>query len=139
MFKILPILFFLVAADTFAVPFKCEQIKERAVRDSCIADRASRDEDLQRISNLQAQRDQKISSGKAYIVAMLNDPESARFKDMAIGLEGRVCGAVNAKNAMGGYPGFRRFVIEANGQVFFEDAGPSFPGMIAQECPNDLR
>lgn len=43
------------------------------------------------------------------------DPESARFKDlMATQLPGQsrptICGSVNAKNAYGGYVGYRRFM-----------------------------
>jgi hypothetical protein len=44
----------------------------------------------------------------------LTDAESARFRDLYVsnGLKGRaVCGAVNAKNRLGGYAGFRRFYI----------------------------
>ena len=54
--------------------------------------------------------------------ASLKDPESARFSDLWAGTEGKyVCGAVNAKNSMGGYVGKRGFLLQvATGIVQFE-------------------
>lgn len=42
---------------------------------------------------------------------ILNDPESAQFRDMRV-YTLSVCGEVNAKNAMGGYVGFQRFIYQ---------------------------
>lgn len=39
----------------------------------------------------------------------LTDPASAQFKDVVVG-DYFVCGRVNAKNRMGGYIGFQRFL-----------------------------
>jgi hypothetical protein len=47
----------------------------------------------------------------------LRDPESARFREVTRGGEYTVCGEVNAKNALGGYVGFRRFAVEFNPQT----------------------
>ncbi|NRR28864.1 hypothetical protein HSX11_01575 [Oxalobacteraceae bacterium] len=52
---------------------------------------------------------------KQKILAMLNDPESARFKSVAKSpSSGAICGLVNAKNPMGGYPGFQRFIVTSD-------------------------
>jgi hypothetical protein len=40
----------------------------------------------------------------------LYDPQSAQFRAEGVGDSGSVCGEVNAKNRLGGYVGFRRFV-----------------------------
>lgn len=54
----------------------------------------------------------QIESAQQRVVSMLNDPESARFRDVGISpTSNAVCGFVNAKNAYGGYPGFRRFIV----------------------------
>src|SRR5690606_9626711 len=52
---------------------------------------------------------------EADVRSVLNDPESAKFeavRERDIGDGPVACGRVNAKNAMGGYPGFRAFMIK---------------------------
>lgn len=51
-----------------------------------------------------------ISTAKAIITSTLKDPESAEFKDPVYS-NGAVCGRVNAKNSLGGYGGFKRYVV----------------------------
>jgi hypothetical protein len=52
-----------------------------------------------------------IAEGQDRITGRLNDPESGRFRNVFVSPRGRaVCGEVNAKNRMGGYVGFRRFI-----------------------------
>jgi hypothetical protein len=46
----------------------------------------------------------------------LKDPGSAQFRNLELNVERKVlCGQVNAKNAFGGYVGFRRFVSSDDG------------------------
>ncbi|HEX5126486.1 MAG TPA: hypothetical protein VFW00_07075 [Rhodocyclaceae bacterium] len=67
-----------------------------------------------------------IAEGQDRIVNRLNDPESARFRNVFISPKGRaICGEVNAKNSMGGYVGFRRF-ISAKDRAGVEDDGSYF-------------
>ena len=49
------------------------------------------------------------------VKASLNDPGSAQFEDLIPHTDSdpHVCGMVNAKNAFGGYVGFRRFIYDA--------------------------
>lgn len=56
--------------------------------------------------------DPAIVSARVIVLDRLKDPESARFRNERA-LEGgeRVCGEVNAKNAMGGYVGYSAFVV----------------------------
>jgi hypothetical protein len=55
---------------------------------------------------------------KAKVLEVLKDPESARFKNVQVAADGQVlCGEVNAKNAFGGYVGFKPFVADAEGVV----------------------
>jgi hypothetical protein len=79
--------------------------------------------------------DPRLDAARQQVLDSLNDPESARFKPLYVGADGEtVCGAVNAKNRMGGYAGFKRFMLDADGNLFFEDRGPSFPGLIDMAC-----
>jgi hypothetical protein len=63
----------------------------------------------------------------AKVIDRLKDPESARIRNVRSSLhslssgERYVCGEVNAKNAHGGYVGFRNFVVTNDGDVFIEN------------------
>jgi hypothetical protein len=59
--------------------------------------------------------------------AVLNDPDSAKFRDVGFNKKtGAGCGYVNAKNRMGGYTGFTMFIVYADERVEFspEQASP---------------
>ncbi|WP_146196954.1 hypothetical protein [Achromobacter pulmonis] len=53
-----------------------------------------------------------IESAQQVVATQLKDPLSAQFRNMQ-GSEGAlmVCGEINAKNGMGGYVGFKRFMV----------------------------
>lgn len=53
----------------------------------------------------------------------LRDPESAQFRNVAVyyAVTPMVCGEVNAKNALGGYTGFTRFISAGELQVLESD------------------
>lgn len=58
---------------------------------------------------------------KQRVLNVLNDPDSAKFGDVVYFKKTDAgCGAVNAKNRMGGYTGFTRFVAFPDGDVRFE-------------------
>lgn len=59
---------------------------------------------------------------RSWVVAHLKDPESAQFRNQ-YGL----CGEVNAKNAMGGYVGYRRFIAVREDLVVVDDGLTSSP------------
>lgn len=48
------------------------------------------------------------------LVRTLKDPDSAKFRDDKMNGLAALCGEVNAKNSMGGYTGFSRFVVTLN-------------------------
>lgn len=53
-----------------------------------------------------------VFDAKQAVLAVLKDPSSAQFQDLkGVEMNGdpTVCGKVNAKNAMGGYAGFKQF------------------------------
>lgn len=53
------------------------------------------------------------NEAKEAVKKLLNDPDSAQFSDLQDGKnKGDVCGAVNAKNRMGGYVGKTPFFYE---------------------------
>jgi predicted nucleic acid-binding Zn-ribbon protein len=63
----------------------------------------------------------KTAKIKDHIARTLKDPESAQFEKFLLTDIDGACGYVNAKNSMGGYVGFKRFVVEPdNGKVIFE-------------------
>lgn len=87
-------------------------------------------------SDVQEKLTQKrIESAKARVLDTLKDPDSAKFKDVYVAADGEtLCGSINSKNSYGGYVGFQNFMIDADGRLFFDDSGPSFPGMIQMAC-----
>lgn len=54
----------------------------------------------------------KIDQAHSAIKRMLNDPDSAQFRDDVVLENGRVCGEVNSKNKMGGYVGFLPYMFK---------------------------
>lgn len=57
-----------------------------------------------------------IDRAQASIEERLNDPDSARYKSLVqVHRTGAVCGRVNSKNRMGGYDGFKSFVVREVG------------------------
>jgi hypothetical protein len=65
-----------------------------------------------------------IAKVKADILESLKDPDSATFRRITASADGGViCGEVNAKNSMGGYIGYRKFVnigLEWDDFTFYE-------------------
>jgi hypothetical protein len=63
--------------------------------------------------------DLRIEKAKNAVLGSLKDPGSAQFKDVMgseVNGDFSVCGKINAKNAMGGYVGFKNFCwTEKNG------------------------
>lgn len=60
-----------------------------------------------------------IDKARQAVAEKLNDPGSAQFRNERSEKGGWVCGEVNAKNAFGGYIGFKRYTVvwkDAGGQ-----------------------
>lgn len=82
---------------------------------------------------------------KARVVAKLNDPESAQFRNLKLYSDWRLsgsilCGEFNARNRMGGYVGFTHF--EAHGWTDEPDIESEVmkelherPGTELKRCP----
>lgn len=73
-------------------------------------------------SEAKASMDQRVRDA---VLAKLRDPDSAKFRNVRkLGMIGEgvpdspavYCGEVNAKNAMGGYPGFVHFAVMPLGE-----------------------
>lgn len=74
-----------------------------------------------------------VEQSKNVIAEGLKDPESARFRNVALKLfEGRpiVCGEVNGKNSYGAYVGYRRFAANHQ-ESSVEDVGGAYPHITA--------
>jgi hypothetical protein len=52
-----------------------------------------------------------IGEAKKAVEVQLKDPSSVQWRDVEEYSEGVVCGEFNAKNSMGGYTGFKRFIF----------------------------
>jgi hypothetical protein len=64
----------------------------------------------------------------------LTDPESAKFRNINKGSDpGLVCGEVNSKNRLGGYVGFTKFLVAADGTVTIDPQSPT-----GSETPSEL-
>lgn len=55
---------------------------------------------------------------RGYVSKHLKDPDSAEFRNQS-----RLCGEVNAKNSIGGYVGFRRFIAATENMVVIQGDG----------------
>lgn len=64
----------------------------------------------------------------------LNDPSSAQFRSDFIVDENWYCGEVNAKNGMGGYSGFKRFVSGRTSAVVYLEG----VGMLGKETTEEI-
>lgn len=73
------------------------------------------------------------------VKARLNDPDSAQFAGMRHFIKtGATCGAVNAKNMMGGYTGLRRFTFTKDAELQFFPA-PALPSDTTEEQMEAIR
>lgn len=99
----------LAATSGFAQEFKCEHIKEKKVRDSCVAERSK---SAKKTENAQ---DAFVKQAKMTIAQTLKDPGSATFSKLKY-LENperrsqALCGDMNAKNSYGGFVGSKPFL-----------------------------
>lgn len=139
--KLLPQLGFVVllsmtqarAADLDVVRSACNSLKGNA-RTECLAALNRLVPAVTKVTNKQG--DEDIGRAKAKIVAMLNDPESARFGSVEISPSTKaVCGVVNAKNAMGGYGQPRRFFVTADVARIEDSEVWKFDVRWTESCP----
>lgn len=73
--------------------------------------------------------DQAIAKAQQAVAGSLKDPDSAKFRNVAVKDFGSlkvVCGEVNGKNSYGGYVGFKRFVSGINSGTI-ESTGSRYP------------
>lgn len=99
---------------------------QREKREQAKIERQQAEQEAQR-QKIQAEQEAKakleqetINKVQTSVKNLLKDPNSAQFKDTFIhtGKNGTtVCGYVNAKNALGGYVGFRGFLMKTEGMA----------------------
>lgn len=78
----------------------------------------------------------QIESARAALDAKLLDYPSARFRGVS-GNGYAICGSVNAKNRMGAYSGWARFVTiwrEGSTTLYVEEAGKEAPLVLQTFC-----
>ncbi|UUZ68093.1 hypothetical protein LP416_27900 [Polaromonas sp. P2-4] len=87
-----------------------------------------------------AEARQAMAAGKKAVLDELKDPESARFRNLITARDVFLCGEVNAKNAMGGYVGFKRFVALGEvGLIDFDDGSQKFINTWLESCEGYMR
>jgi hypothetical protein len=116
--------------------FSCERIKERAVREACIKDRADKvageNAEMARVAaekEKAAEREKQendlithkkketaafVAKSTRILAERLKDPDSAKFTKLRVANNNGqqlVCGSVNAKNSYGGYVGAKDFYV----------------------------
>lgn len=74
-----------------------------------------------------------IAAAKRIVTERLNDPGSAKFGKVVYRPSGIVCGYVNARNAMGGYPGEKGFIVMA-GKAWLETDTADFGDTWNKHC-----
>ena len=81
--------------------------------------------DVERNSRPPTAEQQAKRGYDTYVSRILKDPDSAEFRDKHRGklVYGQIamCGEVNAKNAFGGYVGYRRFIAFGDGTAEIDD------------------
>ena len=74
-----------------------------------------------------------LMNAKSHMIASLKDPDSVKFRaETSQGNPLTICGEINAKNSLGGYVGFKRF-ISKSGQFIIE--GGSFAAWRLEDNP----
>lgn len=68
----------------------------------------------------------------------LIDPGSAEFNSVST-KNGIVCGLVNSKNRMGGYVGFRGFIVEHGRAKVESPPDPAFLAAFLAKCPQSSK
>lgn len=64
-----------------------------------------------------------IPQARGPLQISLRDPSSAQFRNEHLAKTGVLCGEVNAKNSMGAYVGFKRYIVEGQTAAYLEDVG----------------
>jgi hypothetical protein len=85
--------------------------------------------------SLTACSNKNIDDAKKAIEAGLKDPLSAQYQNVIEYGGGVVCGAVNAKNSMGGYVGFKPFIYNGKSPGYLEQRDD--PLIIGYWCRED--
>jgi|GEM_PF-1969823 len=90
-------------------------------------------------------RTKNVEAAEAKIRGLLKDPDSAQFRSVTVVQQklfdanavGVVCGYVNAKNAFGGYVGYKGFLVSAHLLILDNgDNTTAFARVWNRECAN---
>ncbi|MAF87192.1 MAG: hypothetical protein CMK91_05275 [Pseudomonas sp.] len=94
------------------------------------------DDGWPKVSSVELKKNSEAA--KSAILDRLNDPFSARFKNVKLGKNKNLvqaCGEVNAKNGYGAYAGFRRFGILGDQVILDDGKGAHYGVLIDTLCP----
>lgn len=74
-----------------------------------------------------------IPKAREPMISLLKDPSSAQTRNERITRVGVLCGEVNAKNSMGGYVGFKKYISYGPHSNYIEDSG-----LLNQESTQEM-
>lgn len=79
---------------------------------------------------------QLIANAKTAVSYDLKDPDSAKFRNVRV-IRGVVCGEINAKNALGAYTGFKRFLSTVKASSIDDDhvTFQQLWGVVCEQIP----
>ena len=85
-----------------------------------------------------SKEDKRIDRAKREIAQLLNDPESAKFRNLRI-VGDTVCGEFDGKNGFGGYTGYRKFghrvlLENVEGLTATEDTMEVYGPLFGAQC-----
>lgn len=82
-----------------------------------------------------ASDDRMIDAAKQRVLAMLNDPDSAKFRSATYSDKTKaVCGVLSAKNSMGGYGAPSRFIVTQEFARVEQARDPGFDYRWSELC-----
>lgn len=106
--KTVLIAFFLVLVVTIGGKLVSTQMREKKIAET----------QKQKEEQEQSARLMKITTLRANVLKALKDPVSAQWQNEVLSADHSTqCGEVNAKNSMGGYVGFKRYISNNSGYL----------------------
>lgn len=112
-----------IVSSGASAAFRCEQIKDKATRASCIEDRVEKKKAEAVETDKHKELDGFVRQAKEALTRDFKDPEGARYTDLVVsesaGLRS-LCGSVNGKNSYGAFIGNKRFYVSWKKSESFE-------------------
>jgi hypothetical protein len=122
-----------IAGDIELVREGCNTLPSAAKKTSCLAAASRLNSGGKASGPANALKGQDLAKSK--VLALLNDPESAKFRSISVSPgSGATCGFVSAKNSMGGYGEAARFIVNSESARVDSPPSPGFEYRWTELC-----